>query len=84
MLVPTSAGLLHKPFFVLFWAAIMQFFIDFHQGPPRTIWQGPRRRAAVGVDPHGYAHGVGMGVIIHSHRPTRILWGIFNQPEITR
>ena len=21
----------------------MQFFIDFHQGPPRTIWQGHRR-----------------------------------------
>jgi len=21
----------------------MQFFIDFHQGPPRTVWQGPRR-----------------------------------------
>jgi len=25
-------------------AAVMQiFFIDFHQGPTRTIWQGPRR-----------------------------------------
>jgi len=24
-------------------AAVMLFFIDFHQGPPRTIWQGPRR-----------------------------------------
>jgi len=22
----------------------MQFFIDFHQGPPRTVWQGPDRR----------------------------------------
>jgi len=24
-------------------AAVMQFFIDFHQGPPRTIWLEPRR-----------------------------------------
>ena len=24
-------------------ASVMQFFIDFHQKPPRTIWQGPRR-----------------------------------------
>jgi len=23
--------------------AVMQSFSDFHQGPPRTIWQGPRR-----------------------------------------
>jgi len=22
----------------------MQIFSDFHQGPPRTIWQGPRRQ----------------------------------------
>ena len=40
-------------------AAVMQiFFIDFHRGPPRTIWQGPRRplhkwpllKSAPGVD----------------------------------
>jgi len=40
-------------------AAVMPiFFIDFHQGPPRTIWQGPRRplhkwpllKSASGVD----------------------------------
>jgi len=24
-------------------AAVVQFFTDFLQGPPRTIWQGPRR-----------------------------------------
>ena len=24
-------------------AAVMHTFIDFHQGPTRTIWQGPRR-----------------------------------------
>jgi len=36
------------------------------------------------VDLHGYAHGVSMGMIFHPHRPMGILWGIFNQPEITR
>jgi len=24
-------------------AAVMEIFIDFHQRPPKTIWQGPRR-----------------------------------------
>ena len=30
-------------------AAVMPIFIDFHQGPPRTIWQGPRSSATAQV-----------------------------------
>jgi len=33
-------------------AAVMQFFIDFHQGPPRTIWQGHRPRLSEGTVKH--------------------------------
>ena len=34
-------------------------------------------------DPHGCGYGVGMGMIFHPHRPMGLLWGFFNQPEIT-